>query len=60
MADYRVYVIGLDGLFIKSVLLDCDNDAVAVEFAKQFRDDHAIEVWQRDRKIAALEARGAP
>ena len=54
MADYRVYVIGRDGLFIEAVLLNCDDDVSAIEAAKQFRGDHVIELWQRDRKIATL------
>jgi hypothetical protein len=57
MADYRVYLIGGDGHFIKAILLDCDDDPAAIESAKQFCGEHDIEVWQRDRKIAAFKAR---
>jgi len=57
MTEYRVYVIGPDGLSKSSVLLDCDADGAAIESAKQFRCDHDIELWQRDRKIARLGPR---
>jgi len=55
MADYRVYVIGLDGHFYRSVLLDCIDDAEAVKQAKNQLDGHDIELWQVDRKVAMLD-----
>jgi hypothetical protein len=57
MSDYRVYVIGSDGHFLKAIQLDCPNDEAAIESAKQFVNGHDIEVWQRDRKIAKFEAK---
>ena len=52
MEHYRVYVIGQDGHFIKSIDLSCADDSVAVETAKQLIDGHDLELWQRDRLIA--------
>lgn len=57
MAHYRAYLIGIDGLFVKSVDLDCADDAAAIESAKQLVDRHDVELWQRDRRIQKLEAR---
>jgi hypothetical protein len=55
MPDYRIYAIGSDGHFYNSVALpDCADDEVAIEAAKQHIDDHDVEVWQRDRKVAIL------
>jgi hypothetical protein len=54
MPDYRVYIIGTDGHFQKSVALDCETDDAAVESAKQLVDGHDVELWQRDRKITRL------
>jgi hypothetical protein len=34
MADYRVYIIGDDGIFINSRAFSCDNDPDAIEGAK--------------------------
>jgi len=57
MPDYRVYIIGHDGHFMKSERLDCADDAAAIEAAKQLVDGHDIELWQRDRRIARLDAK---
>jgi hypothetical protein len=57
MTYYRAYIVGRDGHFEKSIDLDCDNDAAAIESAKQLVDGHDVELWQQDRKIATLEAR---
>lgn len=55
MAEYRVYVIGLDGRFYRSVPIDCADDAEATEQAKRLLDGHDIELWQLDRKVAMLD-----
>ena len=52
MAEYRVYIIGVDGHFFNAVPLECSDDADAKERAKQLVDGHDVELWQRDRKIA--------
>ncbi len=57
MSDYRVYVIGSDGRFVRAVQLDCSDDAAAIESAKQFIEGHDIELWQRDRRIARFDTR---
>jgi hypothetical protein len=44
MPDYRVYIIGKDGHFQKSVALDCETDDAAVESAKQLVDGHDVEL----------------
>lgn len=55
MVDYRVYIIGSDGHLYRSVLLDCIDDAEAVEQAKKQLDGHDIELWHIDRKVAILD-----
>jgi hypothetical protein len=55
MPGYRVYIIGLDGQFIKSIDLDCFDVDAALASAKQFVDGHDVELWQRDRRIARLD-----
>jgi hypothetical protein len=57
MPGYRVYIIGLDGEFIKSINLDCFDDDAALASARRFVDGHDVELWQRDRRIARLEGR---
>jgi hypothetical protein len=55
MTDYRVYVIGNDGHFVRAIQLDCPDDDAAIESAKQFIDGFDLELWQRDRCIAAFD-----
>jgi hypothetical protein len=55
MADYRVYIIGADGHFLRSVELVCPDDEKAQEFAKQLVDGHDVELWERDRKVATFK-----
>jgi hypothetical protein len=57
MPDYRVYVIGSDGHFLRAIQLDCRDDAAAIESAKQLIDGNDIELWQRDRRIARFDSR---
>ena len=57
MSDYRIYVIGDDGHFVRAIQLDCRDDHAAIESAKQFIDGHDIELWQRDRRIARFDSR---
>jgi hypothetical protein len=56
MQHYRVYVIGQDGHFIKSIDLSCADDSAAVESAKQLIDGHDLELWQGDRRIARFDS----
>lgn len=54
MPDYRAYIIGTDGHFVKVIDLDCRDDDAAIESAKQFVNGSDVELWQRDRRIAQL------
>jgi hypothetical protein len=55
MTDYRVYVVGNDGHFVRAVQLDCPDDNAAIESAKQFVDGLDVELWQRDRLVARFD-----
>lgn len=57
MQDYRVYVVGIDGHFMRSVELSCADDDEANETAKQMLDGHDLELWQLDRKIAQFKSK---
>jgi hypothetical protein len=54
MAEYRAYIIGDDGRFIRAVALLCPDDETAKEYAKQLVDGHDVELWQQDRKITTF------
>jgi hypothetical protein len=58
VTDYRLYVIGIDGQFIRSIHLDCPNDGAAIESAKQFLDGHDIEPWHGERRVAKFDTKG--
>jgi hypothetical protein len=51
MAEYRAYIIGEDGHFIRALDLFCPDDDTAKECAKQLVDGHDVELWQLSRKI---------
>ena len=52
MAEYRAYIIGVDGHFIRAVELVCPDDETAKKYARQLVDGHDVELWQLDRQIA--------
>ena len=54
MPDYRAYIVGSDGHFKSSEVIIADDDGQAVKIAEKLVDGHDVEVWQLDRKIAAL------
>jgi hypothetical protein len=55
MSHYRAYIVGRDGHFIKSVVLDCADDDAAIQSAKQLVDGHDVELWQLARQVAKFE-----
>jgi hypothetical protein len=57
MQHYRVYFIGQDGRFLKTIDLSCADDGAAIESAKQLIDGNDLELWQRDRRIARFDSR---
>ena len=46
MAEYRAYVVGEDGHFVRVVEIVCPDDETAKEYAKQQVDGHDVELWQ--------------
>jgi hypothetical protein len=57
MQHYRVYVIGMDGRFIRSIDLSCEDDNAAIAATKPLIDGHDLELWQRDRRIARFDSK---
>ena len=52
MADYRAYVLDVDGHITERLDLDCADDAEAVRLARRRLKDPDIEVWQGARMVA--------
>ena len=55
MAEYRAYIIGIDGHFIRAVEVVCPDDEIAKEYAKRLVYIHDVELWQGERKIIAYK-----
>ena len=51
MPEYRAYVVGDDGHFIRALDFECVDDEAAKDRAKQLVDGHDVELWQLERKI---------
>jgi len=43
--EYRAYVVGHDGHFIRFESLICADDAEAIAKAKRLVVDHDVELW---------------
>jgi hypothetical protein len=54
MAEYRAYIVGVDGHFIDFEPLICDDDDGAIEKAKRLVDGHDVELWRGERLVILL------
>jgi hypothetical protein len=54
--EYRAYVVGLDGHFLGSHSFVAANDDAAFEHARQFVDNHDVELWSGERFVAKLKS----
>ena len=45
MVDYRAYIIGEDGHFLRAIDLQCPDDSAAKEMAERLVDGHDVELW---------------
>lgn len=55
MAEYRAYIIGIDGGFLRAIELVCPDDEIAKEYAKRLADGHDVELWHGERKIISFK-----
>jgi hypothetical protein len=54
MADYRAYIVGERGEFIRSLVLLCPDEEIAKEYAKQLAHGHDVELWQQDCRVTVF------
>jgi hypothetical protein len=52
--DYRVYMIGANGGFQRSLDLKCENDQQALEQAKEYAQGCVVELWKASERIAVI------
>jgi hypothetical protein len=56
MAEYRAYLVGVDGRFIGFEPIVCADDTEATEKAQRLVDGHDIELWSGTRLVVRLKA----
>ena len=54
MQGYRLYFVNPDGHIKRVVAVECANDKEALETAEHHRNELAIELWHRARKLKVL------
>ncbi len=60
MADYRLYLLNLQGHIDRAVPLMCETDDQAVDEARAFPHAQGKELWRRDRLVRRFDASRAP
>jgi hypothetical protein len=53
--EYRAYLVGEDGHFFNFEEMVCDDDAAALERARQLVDGHDVELWNGARLVVILQ-----
>ena len=56
MAEYRVYEIGDGDHIVKATPMICGNDHEAIVKARELAEGHVVEVWNKARFVARLDA----
>jgi hypothetical protein len=54
LQDYEAYMLGPDGHITARLDLHCADEEAAKENARQLVNGHAVELWQRDRRLATF------
>ena len=55
MGTYRLYCLDGAGKVVSAEWVDADDDAAAIEAAKDMMDGHPCELWERSRLVIRLE-----
>jgi hypothetical protein len=53
--EYRAYIVGNDGHFLRFSSMTCSQDDDAIVWAKQLTDGVAVELWTGKRFVARFE-----
>ena len=53
---YRAYLLNNQGRFISVTELFCRDDEEAIDQARRLASHHAVELWDRGRKVAEIPA----
>lgn len=52
MEQYTAYMVTRDGHLVGFVEFLCSDEGTATERVRKLATEHAVELWQNDRKIA--------
>ncbi len=55
MQEYRAYVVGHDGHFLRFEGFVASDDEAALQHAKQFVNEYDVELWGGGRFVKRLE-----
>lgn len=55
MEQYTAYMLRRDGHLVGFVEFFCSDEGTATERVRKLATEHAVELWQNDRKIAVYE-----
>ena len=58
MQEYRAYVVGHDGHFLRFEEFVASDDDAALQHARQFVDGHDVELWSGGRFVKRLQKAG--
>lgn len=56
MNEYRIFIVGAEGHFIKCEPLVCRDDSEAVQNARRMLDGHDLEIWSGERFVMRLKS----
>jgi hypothetical protein len=56
MPNYRAYLLDDDGHVMSALNLSRLDDDAAADTAKQWANDHDVELWQFDRLVAVFKS----
>ena len=61
MAQYQAYLVGKDGrrTIIKEIV-ECPDDASAIQLARTYVDGHDVELFNGERPVAKLRTGDPP
>ena len=57
MPDYRAFVVGPNGHFVRVHEFACETDQEAIDRAAVYVDDNDVEIWQLGRFVERLSLR---
>jgi hypothetical protein len=58
MADYRLYILSADNHIRRAIEISAEDDAEAIDLARDHLDGEAAELWNLGRKVRLFQGEG--